>query len=124
LCDNAVKFTDSGSIRISLSSEIAPHAFLTKVTIEDTGVGIAREAHALVFERFTQTDGSLTRQRGGTGLGLALANGLVQLMGGQIGVDSEPGKGSRFWFELPLSQSVEGVTVESGPTRYAGAIPC
>lgn len=124
LCDNAVKFTDSGSIRISFSCQAAPHGWLTRVAVEDTGIGISREAHATVFERFTQTDGSLTRQRGGTGLGLALAKGLVHLMDGQIGVDSERGKGSRFWFEVPLKQPREGVSMEPGTTRFAGAIPC
>ncbi|MEO6163732.1 MAG: ATP-binding protein, partial [Candidatus Binatia bacterium] len=73
--------------------------------IADTGVGVAAEKQAVIFERFVQADGSSTRSFGGTGLGLAVAKELVESMGGAIGVESEPGKGSNFWFAVPLPAS-------------------
>jgi signal transduction histidine kinase len=125
LCDNAVKFTDSGSIRITFRCELESNgSSLTRVSVEDTGIGIAPAAHDQVFERFTQTDGSLTRQRGGTGLGLALAKALVQLMGGTIGVESKLGEGSHFWFVLPLQRPFESAGMEPGKIINAGVIPC
>jgi signal transduction histidine kinase len=110
LCANATKFTDSGVIRISVqyltkSEEAAELTF----SVEDTGIGIAAENLALIFEHFTQVDGSLTRRQGGTGMGLSITKALVELMGGRIGVRSSPQAGSTFWFSVPvrLLQAVE-----------------
>jgi two-component system, sensor histidine kinase and response regulator len=106
LVGNAVKFTRVGGIRI----EVAPAAGAAaadggepiRCTVVDTGIGIAPEQREVIFERFTQADASMTRAFGGAGLGLAICKGLVSVLGGEIGVDSEPGVGSRFSVVLPL----------------------
>jgi hemerythrin-like metal-binding protein/PAS domain S-box-containing protein len=99
LAGNAIKFTVSGSITVhsELSARQADQLTL-RFTISDTGIGIAAVDHGRLFEAFEQADGSTTRQYGGTGLGLAICKHLVRLMGGDIGVVSQPGKGSSFWF--------------------------
>jgi signal transduction histidine kinase len=78
-----------------------PIAELT-YSVEDTGIGVSAANQRVIFERFTQADGSLTRKHEGTGLGLALSRHLVTLMGGEIGMTSVPGSGSTFWVRLPL----------------------
>ncbi len=107
LCDNALKFTDTGFIRIRVEGDQRTNTANFKVAVEDSGIGIAAEQQDLIFDRFTQADGSLTRERGGTGLGLAIVKELVDLMKGQVGVDSRPAGGSTFWFtlELPIAGS-------------------
>ena len=103
LIGNAVKFTDRGEVRLRISVEAeAPGVADLRFEVCDTGVGIAAEAQDRLFERFTQADSSTTRMYGGSGLGLAICKGLVEVMDGRIGVDSEPGRGSRFWFTVPL----------------------
>ena len=97
LVGNAVKFTDAGTIDL----DIAHRDGRLRIAVTDTGRGVAAEDQALLFARFSQIDAALNRQHGGTGLGLAISKGLVELMGGQIGVDSEEGRGARFWFEIP-----------------------
>jgi signal transduction histidine kinase len=124
LCQNAVKFTKLGSIRISVQciqkSQTEVHC---KFRVEDTGIGIAKEKLSLVFERFTQLDGSLTRSQGGTGIGLSIAKGLVELMGGTIGISSSLGVGSEFWFVVPL-QVANGTQTVSASHELSSAPSC
>ena len=101
LIGNAIKFTASGSVTVS--SEVDGKSM--RISIRDTGVGIDPSKHDLIFESFEQGDGSTARNYGGTGLGLTVTRQLVELHGGQISVSSELGKGSKFTFSLPISQS-------------------
>lgn len=105
LVGNAIKFTQQGSIKIHVASltedDGGDHAKLN-ITVEDTGIGIAPSSQQLIFEAFAQADSSTTRQYGGTGLGLAICQQLVKLMGGKIGVHSQLGEGSTFWFTVPV----------------------
>ena len=103
LLGNAVKFTQHGGVTLRLSArDIVDGAAIVRVEVIDTGVGIEPAALGRLFRAFEQADGSMTRRFGGTGLGLAITRQLVELMGGSLGVTSEPGAGSTFWFELTL----------------------
>ncbi len=97
--NNALKFTAQGSVALRAMS---PSGRLLRFEVRDTGPGIAREVRERLFVPFTQADQSTTRRYGGSGLGLSICRELADLMGGRVGVDSEPGRGSRFWAELPL----------------------
>ncbi|AWC21862.1 Signal transduction histidine-protein kinase BarA [Aminobacter sp. MSH1] len=104
---NAVKFTERGHVLVDVSGELVGDTVALKVRVEDTGIGIPADKLQSVFEKFAQVDGSSTRRHEGTGLGLAIAARLVDLMSGHIGVESELGKGSVFWFTalLPLYEA-------------------
>jgi len=103
LVNNALKFTTQGEVvvQVSVQEETATHATLL-FSVTDTGIGIPKEKIGKLFASFTQVDASMTRKYGGTGLGLAISKKFVELMGGKIGVDSEPGRGSSFWFTVQL----------------------
>lgn len=103
LGENAVKFTERGGIRLScMCVREDERSAAMKLAVEDTGIGIAADMRELIFQRFTQADGSLTRRRGGTGLGLTVAKEMVELMGGEMGVESQVNVGSTFWFTITL----------------------
>jgi signal transduction histidine kinase/CheY-like chemotaxis protein len=105
LAGNAVKFTEEGevAIRVSLEAEDEPRAKI-RFSISDTGIGIPQERMDVLFQCFSQVDASHTRNYGGTGLGLAISKRLSEMMGGQVGVQSEKGKGSTFWFTVVVGK--------------------
>lgn len=123
LSNNAVKFTHAGSICLHIECKAQSASSATvKFSVQDTGIGIAPENCDLIFQQFTQADGSLKRRFGGTGIGLSIAKGLVELMGGQIGVESTLNVGSTFWFTLTFD-CVE-LTTGSGRKELLGALQC
>jgi len=120
LVANAVKFTEQGEIEIMVSVEGQDRV---RFEVRDTGIGIPPELQERIFEAFTQADGSMTRRYSGSGLGLAIVRGLVTLMNGEAGLKSASGRGSSFWFKLPLPVSAEGAAVGDAPpnaNKHAG----
>ncbi|MBM3724208.1 MAG: response regulator [Acidobacteria bacterium] len=111
LLANAVKFTGQGYVRARVAVEDGAEPAL-RVSVEDTGIGIRPEILPKLFQKFTQADSSATRRYGGTGLGLAISKRLVTAMGGRIGVSSELGKGSTFWFVIPCRAANVGASVQ------------
>lgn len=108
LVSNAVKFTESGEVvvRVARSGSSAGRVIL-RFEVQDTGIGISKEAQAHLFQPFSQAEGSTTRRFGGTGLGLAICRNLVEMMGGKIGLQSEPGHGALFWFTAAFEVQAE-----------------
>jgi signal transduction histidine kinase/ligand-binding sensor domain-containing protein len=115
LIDNAIKFTEHGSIRVSVAREALSSETVTlQFSVADTGIGIPKDKHSLIFQAFSQADESPTRRYGGTGLGLAISSEFVSLMGGRLEVESEPGRGSIFRFTATFGlPAVEGDSQEA-----------
>ncbi|GAA0569920.1 ATP-binding protein [Craurococcus roseus] len=110
LVGNAVKFTEAGEVVIAADATEGPEPgrLVLRFEVSDTGIGVAPEAAGRIFERFTQADENIGERFGGTGLGLAICKGLVGLLGGEIGVESEPGRGSTFWFTALAERPTAG----------------
>jgi signal transduction histidine kinase/DNA-binding response OmpR family regulator/HPt (histidine-containing phosphotransfer) domain-containing protein len=109
LVGNAIKFTKEGGVdvHVGMKSQDEDHVVL-EVTVKDTGIGIPRDKQDLIFDAFSQADGSTTRKYGGTGLGLAISKRLVEMMGGKIGVESEEGQGAKFFFTARFGRQKGG----------------
>ena len=120
LISNAIKFTLQGNVTLTVASELRSDGKIVLTSrIRDTGIGIDQESAKRLFASFTQADRSTTRQYGGTGLGLAICKQLTELMGGEIGVDSQFGVGSTFWFRIPLQMGQAPVeTEEASASRF------
>jgi CheY-like chemotaxis protein len=112
LVSNAIKFTDSGEVLVHAMTESTGGAEHVKIVVKDSGIGMSHEVQKKIFSPFTQADNSVSRKYGGTGLGLSICNKLVELMGGTIGLESQEGKGTTFWFTFPLEKANEQSKVE------------
>jgi len=136
LLGNAIKFTSSGSVQLAVEAADDPAASLAdgecmlRFSVIDTGIGIGEEARSRLFRAFSQADGSTTRRFGGTGLGLAVSKQLCEMMGGGIGLRSEPGKGSTFWFTIraPIldakpASAVQAALAPAAVDRSAETLP-
>jgi two-component system sensor histidine kinase/response regulator len=127
LIANAIKFTERGSVRLDVSEVTAAppgtallvslpylgqtHGYWIEFSVRDTGIGIQEELLPELFQSFFQVDGTVSRKYGGTGLGLAISKQLVEMMGGEIGVESQIGVGSRFWFRVQLDAPAHAETI-------------
>jgi signal transduction histidine kinase/ligand-binding sensor domain-containing protein/CheY-like chemotaxis protein/HPt (histidine-containing phosphotransfer) domain-containing protein len=118
LVGNAFKFTNDGMVRLKVDRMPGGENYsMVRFSVQDTGIGIAPDALARLFQKFEQADSTTTRRYGGTGLGLAICRQLVELMGGEIWVDSRLGEGSTFTFQLPLADGVEPQIVQHMPRQ-------
>ncbi len=108
LIDNALKFTCEGSVRLHVSARETKNSFMLRFDVSDTGIGLDRKDQERLFEPYIQAGSATATQYGGTGLGLSIAQRLVQLMGGEIGCESEVGQGSLFWFAIAAERAESG----------------
>jgi CheY-like chemotaxis protein/two-component sensor histidine kinase len=116
LISNAIKFTQEGSVKLKVEmTENKSSSFITRFSVVDTGIGIPRDKQEKIFEQFTQADSDTTRLYGGTGLGLSISGRLAELMGGEILVESVPGKGSTFHFSIQLQRGEMPATAVVAP---------
>ncbi|MEW5728858.1 MAG: ATP-binding protein [Pseudomonadota bacterium] len=113
LVSNALKFTEKGCVTVTVAADGGGRL---RFEVADTGIGIAGDARSRLFQRYSQADAWVSRKFGGTGLGLSICKQVVELMGGEIGVDSAPGLGSRFWFTVPIAAAAEPGT-RARPSR-------
>jgi len=120
LVSNAIKFTGQGHVLIEVEPGATRQA--VRISVADTGIGIPKDKQAQLFQKFTQADASTTRRFGGTGLGLAVSKRLVELMGGEIGLESEAGRGSTFWFTLALPVNAAPAPREDFPELAASRV--
>lgn len=121
LVGNAIKFTEKGHVFIDVDGIIRDGIANLKVSVTDTGIGIAENKLEHIFQKFSQVDESATRKHEGTGLGLSIASSLVELMGGKISVKSKPGRGSTFWFEIKLPVGESRSAKNRTPVDVTGA---
>jgi len=113
LIGNAVKYTEKGAIHVEVeTSHRTEESLLLTMRVRDTGIGIPAEKLEYIFEKYTQSDSTITRRFGGTGLGLNITREIVQMMGGKVGVESTLGEGSCFWFSIPFYTTTEAVSDE------------
>jgi len=120
LAGNAIKFTESGYVRIAATGDSRARPMRLTVTVTDTGIGLTAEQQARLFEPFMQADPSISRRYGGTGLGLSICRRLIEMMRGEIGVESQPGRGTTFRFTVPIP--VEDPAPETGPDLAGVAV--
>lgn len=121
LVGNAVKFTERGQVVVQARPlEVDERSVVVRFDVIDTGIGIDAASYDRLFVSFSQADTSTTRRYGGTGLGLALVKRLVDMMGGEVGVESEPGTGSTFWFSVRLARRPEAIPAPAPPPSLAG----
>ena len=118
LVGNAVKFTDSGSVSVTVSTTPRPDGQELEFAVRDTGMGIAPEKQRTIFQAFAQADGSMTRRYGGTGLGLTISSRLVEMMGGRIWVESRPGEGSCFRFTVHAATPAHDEPLAPEPVEF------
>ncbi len=111
LTSNAIKFTEKGGVAVKIVAQANddPTKLLLRFEVRDTGIGIHQDALGDLFQAFNQADSGITRRFGGTGLGLAISKRIVELLGGTIGVESQEGKGSTFWFVIPFEMSAMAI---------------